>query len=99
MGVTSLVYRNTCSMQCAQFPILKWLFFRNQCGEWSWGSGLAACVVSILCTSVTYPSLVARVGLATTIYIYIYGVYTVFFAGISSNIRAYTVCIYGSGQP
>ena len=29
----------------------------------------------------------------------IYGEYTVFFAGKSPNIRSYTVCIYGSGQP
>jgi hypothetical protein len=28
-----------------------------------------------------------------------YGVYTVFLAGISPNIRSYTVYIYGSGQP
>jgi hypothetical protein len=28
-----------------------------------------------------------------------YGVYTVFLAGILSNIRSYTVYIYGSGQP
>ena len=37
------------------------------------------------------------VGLARIIYIY--GVYTVFLAGKSPNIRSYTVCIYGSGQP
>ena len=30
---------------------------------------------------------------------YIYGVYTVFLAGKSPNIRSCTVCIYGSGQP
>jgi hypothetical protein len=30
---------------------------------------------------------------------YIYGVYTVLFAGKSPNIRSYTVYIYGSGQP
>jgi hypothetical protein len=28
-----------------------------------------------------------------------YGVYTVFLAGRSPNIRSYTVHIYGSGQP
>jgi len=28
-----------------------------------------------------------------------YGVYTVFLAGELSNIRSYTVYIYGSGQP
>jgi hypothetical protein len=39
---------------------------------------------------------VIRLGLARTI---IYGVYTVFLAGISPNIRSYTVYIYGSGQP
>ena len=40
-------------------------------------------------------------GLARTIYIYIYiyGVYTVYLAGKSPYIRSYTVCIYGSGQP
>ena len=37
------------------------------------------------------------VGLARTIYIY--GVYTVFLAEESLNIRSYTVHIYGSGQP
>ena len=31
-------------------------------------------------------------------HIYIYGVYTVFLAGKSPNIRSYTVYIYGSGQ-
>ena len=36
------------------------------------------------------------VGLARTI---LYGVYTVFLAGKSSNIRSYTAYIYGSGQP
>jgi hypothetical protein len=30
---------------------------------------------------------------------YIYGVYTVFLAGKSPNIRSYTVYIYGFGQP
>jgi len=30
---------------------------------------------------------------------FIYGVYTVFLAGKSPNIRSYTVYIYGSGQP
>ena len=30
---------------------------------------------------------------------YIYGAYTVFLAGKSPNIRSYTVCMYGSGQP
>ena len=30
---------------------------------------------------------------------YIYGVYTVFLAGVSLNIRLYTAYIYGSGQP
>jgi hypothetical protein len=30
---------------------------------------------------------------------YIYGVYTVFLAGVLSNIRLYTAYIYGSGQP
>ena len=30
---------------------------------------------------------------------HIYGVYTVFLSGKSSNIRSYTVYIYGSGQP
>jgi hypothetical protein len=39
----------------------------------------------------------AFVGLARTIYIY--GVYTVILAGESPNIRSYTVCIYGFGQP
>ena len=34
------------------------------------------------------------IGLARTIYIY--GAFTVFLAG---NMRSYTVCIYGSGQP
>ena len=29
----------------------------------------------------------------------IYGVYTVFLAGESPNIRSYTVYIYGFGQP
>ena len=29
---------------------------------------------------------------------YIYGVYTVFFAGNSSSIRSYTAYLYGSGQ-
>jgi len=38
-----------------------------------------------------------HLGLARTIYIY--GVYTVFLAGKSPNIRSYTVHIYGSGQP
>jgi len=37
------------------------------------------------------------VGLARTIYIH--GVYTIFLAGKSPNIRSYTVYIYGSGQP
>ena len=37
------------------------------------------------------------VELARTIYIY--GVYTVFLAGKSPNVRSYTVYIYGSGQP
>ena len=32
-------------------------------------------------------------------YLYIYGVYTLFLAGKSLVIRSYTVCIYGSGQP
>jgi len=39
------------------------------------------------------------VGLARTIYIYIYGVYTVFLTGKSPNIRSYTVYLYGSSQP
>jgi len=39
----------------------------------------------------------ACVGLVSTMYVY--GVYTVFLAGNSPNIRAYTVYIYGSGQP
>ena len=39
----------------------------------------------------------AHIELARTIYIY--GVYTVFLAGISPNIRSNTVYIYGSGQP
>jgi hypothetical protein len=30
---------------------------------------------------------------------YIYGVYTVFLAGKSQNIRSYTVHIYNPGQP
>ena len=33
------------------------------------------------------------------IFIGIYGVYTVFWAGKSPYIRSYTVCIYGSDQP
>ena len=37
------------------------------------------------------------VGLARTIYIQC--IYTVFLAGKLQNIRSYTVCIYGSGQP
>ena len=32
-------------------------------------------------------------------YTYICGVYTIDFAGINSNIRSYTVYMYGSGQP
>jgi hypothetical protein len=36
-------------------------------------------------------------GLARTTYIY--GAYTVFLAGKSSNVRSYTVVIYGFGQP
>jgi hypothetical protein len=30
---------------------------------------------------------------------YMFGAYTFFFAGISSNIRSYTAYMYGSGQP
>ena len=39
--------------------------------------------------------LISRVGPEP----FIYGVYTVFFAGKSPNIWSYTVHIYGSGQP
>jgi hypothetical protein len=39
-----------------------------------------------------------RVG-QNHIYIYIYGLQTVFLAGKSPNVRSYTVYIYDSGQP
>ena len=38
-------------------------------------------------------------GREITKYTVIYGVFTIFLAGKSPNIRAYTVYIYGSGQP
>jgi hypothetical protein len=41
----------------------------------------------------------SSLGLSRTTYIHIYGVYAVFLAGKSPNLRSYTVYIYGSGQP
>jgi hypothetical protein len=43
------------------------------------------------------PTRDSRLKLATTIYLY--GVYTVFLAGKSLNIRSCTPYVYGAGQP
>jgi len=49
----------------------------------------AALFVACICVT-------GRVG--QNMHIYIYGVYKVFLAGKSPNIRSYTVYIYSSGQ-
>jgi hypothetical protein len=62
--------------------------------------GVCMCLNLDECVSVRVRSADGHiyVGLARTMYVYIYGVDTVFLARTSPNIRSYTVYIYSSGQ-